>query len=238
MTTAKQVLDMPRLKQQKIKELNEVHADIAKAASRVHILDKNIALDWIQQRQKLGIDMFDEVWEGVYVVPPLATNPHQGQSGAFYRILHEVVEAPGRGSVYPGANVSDRRKNWKKNFRCPDNVVVLKGSRAIDCGTHWLGGPDFLVEIHSPNDDTMEKIPFYSRLKVQELLIVHRDTRSCRLFRHDGKKLVEVKPSLWQAEEWLVSEVVPLAFRRAGSKKNPKVEIRRTDNLSGHWAVS
>ena len=43
-----------------------------------------------------------------------------------------------------------------------------------------MGGPDFLVEVQSPHDDTEVKIPFYSELQVRELLIIHRDTRALR----------------------------------------------------------
>src|SRR5262249_59323091 len=111
----------------------------------------------------------------------------------------------GGGEVYPGANVSDRRKNWKENYRAPDVVVVLPKSRAVHCGTYLFGGPDFLVEIESPGDDTEEKVPFYGKIGVRELLIVHRDRRTLRLLRHDGRELVLVKPSTLEGKEGLVS---------------------------------
>ena len=128
------------------------------------ILDPNLCQSIIQHRQEAGIDKYDEVWNGVYVVPPLANNPHQGIVIDLAVILHGAVNAEGRGRVLPGANVSDRRRGWEKSFRDPDVVVVLNGGRAIDCGTHWFGGPDFLVEVQSPRDETDEKIPFYSRI--------------------------------------------------------------------------
>ena len=152
-------------------------------------------------------------------------------------ILTEVVKRTGRGEKYPRANVSDRRKGWKHNHRVPDIVVVLNNSRAIDCGTHFFGGPDFLVEIESPGDDTEDKVPFYSKIGVRELLIIHRDKRTLRLLRHDGEDLLEIKPSTVEGKQWLVSEVLPLAFRRITSKGVPRTEVRRTDGQAGSWVV-
>jgi len=100
-----------------------------------------------------------------------------------------------------------------------------------------MGGPDFLVEIQSPNDDTDEKIPFYSTVRVRELLILHRDTRQPRLYRYDGQELVLVAPSEFEGQQWLVSEVVPLAFRRSGRRSGARTKVCRTDGRPGAWAV-
>src|SRR5262245_66591541 len=116
-------------------------------------------------------------------------------------------------------------------------VVVLNNSRAVDCGTYFFGGPDFLVEIESPGDDTEEKVPFYSKIGVRELLIIHRDKRTLRLLRHDGQDLVLVKPALLAGREWLASDVIPLAFRRTVSKGIPNTQVRRTDSQRGNWTV-
>jgi Uma2 family endonuclease len=195
----------------------------------------SLAEDLIRTRQKRGIDKYDEVWDGVYVMPPLANNPHQKLVGFLTPIYHEVV--PQGGQVFPGANVSDRRKTWKENFRCPDLVVVLPGGRAVDCGTHWYGGPDFLTEIQRPGDETEEKIPFYASIKVRELLIIEHDTRQVRLLRHDGSQLVGVKATVLAGKKWLVGEVLPLAFRRFIYRGKPATEIRRTDGVSGRWII-
>src|SRR5204862_406563 len=111
-------------------------------------------------------------------------------------ILTEVVQRRKMGEKYQGANVSDRRKGWDHNYRVPDMVVVLNDSRAVDCGTHFCGGPDFLIEIQSPGDDTEEKVPFYGKIGVRELLVIHRDRRTLRLLRLAGEELVLVEPSV------------------------------------------
>ncbi len=201
---------------------------------RALILEPSLVRKLIRDRQTRGIDRYDEVWDGVYVMPPLASNPHQGLMADMYLTVREVVPRD-RGEVFPGANVSDRREGWEKSFRAPDVVVVLKEGRAIDCGTHWFGGPDFLTEVKSPGDDTEKKIPFYGKIKVRELLVIHRDTRHLSLYRHDGKQLVLVGQSSRDASEWLKSEIVPLEFRWKASKKGPRTEARRTDGKKGRW---
>jgi Uma2 family endonuclease len=221
----------------KIQEHDITRKHIREAAVAVRLLEPYEIQELISRRQERDIDQYDEMWEGVYVVPPLATNPHQKIVGFLVNILFDVVALEGKGDVFPGANISDRKQKWEKNYRCADVVVVLKEGQAIDCGTHWLGGPDFLVEIQSPRDDTEEKVPFYSGLGVRELLIIHRDTRAQRLYRHDGQQLALVSPTPREDGEWLESAVVPLAFRRTGTKKQPKTAIRRTDGQPGNWTV-
>jgi Uma2 family endonuclease len=211
---------------------------ILQRTSEVRILDPHLCRSYIRDRQERGVDQYDEIWDGVYIVPPLATNPHQGLVGALTAILFNVITLDDRGQVFPGANVSDRRAGWDHNFRAPDIVVVLKESAARDCTTHWQGGPDFLVEVQSPRDDPEAKIPFYSHLQVRELLIIHRDSRQLRLYRHDGQQFVPVAPSDFQGSGWLVSAVVPLAFRRKVLKRpGPLTEVRRTDGTPGKWTV-
>jgi hypothetical protein len=100
-----------------------------------------------------------------------------------------------------------------------------------------LGGPDFLVEIESPGDDSEEKVPFYGRLGVRELLLIHRDKRALRLLRLEGQELVLVGASPLEGKRWLVSAVLPLAFRRKIQRGQPATEVRRTDRQPGLWNV-
>jgi Uma2 family endonuclease len=201
------------------------------------LLDPDILHEMIRQRHEWGIDRYDEVWDGVYILPSMPHLDHQELVHGLEIPLDVVVVQEKRGQLYPGANVSDRRTNWKENFRVPDIVVVLKNSRAVAYAAHFFGGPDFLVEIKSPNDDVDQKIPFYSRIRVQELLIIHRDTREVRLFRHDGEELVQVTPTPFPGGKWLVSKVISLAFRRKTVRGVARNQVRRTDGKAGSWVV-
>jgi Uma2 family endonuclease len=182
----------------------------------------------IEERKRKGLDRYDEVWEGMYVMASMPNNAHQKVLDDLGDILTEVVKRGKLGDKFQGANVSDRRKGWEYNYRVPDMVVVLKNSRAVDCGTHFFGGPDFLIEVQSPGDDTEEKVPFYGKIGVRELLILHRDKRTLRLLRLE-EELVLVKPGSFGGKEWLVSAVLPLAFRRTVRKGVALTQVRRTD---------
>src|SRR4051812_16753222 len=141
------------------------------------------------ERKASGLDRWDEVWEGTYVMAPLPNDEHQDLQSELVTVLKLSVGWPGLGDVRGGVNVSDREIDWTQNFRCPDVVVFLKGTKAQNRDTFWLGGPDFAVEIVSPNDASRDKLAFYASVGVRELLIVDRDPWQLELFRLDGDAL-------------------------------------------------
>jgi Uma2 family endonuclease len=203
----------------------------------VLVKDNDQAEELIQERRRTGADRYDEVWDGISVIPALPSLEQQALVSGLDLIFGEVVRRPRLGKVYPGVNVSDRASNWEQNYRVPDVVVVFENSRAILHSAHIQGGPDFLVEIESPGDDSEEKVPFYGQLGVRELLLIHRDKRTLRLLRLQGQELVLVQPSLLEGQRWLVSAVLPLAFRRKLRRKKPVTEVRRTGGQPGQWIV-
>ena len=156
----------------------------------VYITDPDLEKRLKSEREANGSDRLDEVWDGVYFMPRLANNEHQFFVIQLAQVFQSVLGNLDQGMVYPGVNVSNREKGWKKNYRCPDVAVFLPGSKAKNCGTHWHGGPDFAVEIVSPKDRSREKLPFYSSVGVGELLLIDRQPWSLELFRLQGGELV------------------------------------------------
>ena len=75
----------------------------------------------IRERKRKGIDLYDEVWDGMYVMPSMPGNAHQKLLDDLGDILTEVVKRGKMGDKYQGANVSDRRKGWDYNYRVPDH---------------------------------------------------------------------------------------------------------------------
>jgi Uma2 family endonuclease len=204
---------------------------------QVLVKDAEQADELIQERKRIGADRYDEVWDGVYVMPSMPSLDHQELVADLTTIVSEVVKRQGLGKAYPGANISDRPADWKDNYRVPDLVVLLESCRAVRHSAHIQGGPDFLVEIESPGDDSEEKVPFYGQLGVRELLLIHRDKRTLRLLRLTGQELVLVPATLLEGKRGLVSEVLPLAFRRRMQGGKPVMEVRRTDGKAGLWTV-
>jgi len=223
-------------KRRRLPEHAEVRAKILKNVHELRIRDPELIREWIRERQRMDVDQHDEVWEGVYVVPPLATNWHQNIVQWLSYVLFNIVNLEHRGSVFPGANVSDRRDGWNHSFRAPDIVVVLNGSTAEDCGTHWCGGPDFLVEVRSGKRDVVdEKLPFYSRIGVRELLVIDRDSRELTLYCSQGQTMLPAKLTSIANKKWLASAVLPLAFRRKTVRGKVQTEVMRTDGQPGRW---
>ena len=153
------------------------------------ILDPHDQKRIIRRRQLTGADRYDEVWNGVYVMSPIANNEHQY---LVMKLSHGICSALGDDDVarvYPGVNVSDQEEHWEKNYRCPDVVVFLPGNPAQDRETHChLGGPDFAVEIVSRYDRSRKKFDFYQSVGVRELLLVDRFPWSLELHRnHYGR---------------------------------------------------
>jgi Uma2 family endonuclease len=179
---------------------------------------------------------FDEVWQGVYVMAPLANNEHQFLGLELATIARTVVVEADNGVVYLGVNVSDREEGWRDNYRIPDVAVFLKRSAAKDCGTHWVGGFDFGIEIVSPDDQAREKIPFYGQIGVRELLIVDRDPWSLELYSSREGKLELVGRSTVDQPNVLTSEVLPLSFCLQADGGRPLIEVTHQDGVQG-WLV-
>jgi Uma2 family endonuclease len=179
----------------------------------MYVVDPDLERRLKAERQLTGADRLDEVWDGVYFMPPLPNNEHQFFQLHLAMALQAALGSPDKGTVYPGVNVSDREKGWKKNYRCPDVAVVLPDCKAKNCGTHWFGGPDFVVEILSPKDRSREKLPFYSVVGVRELLLMDRHPWSLELFRLQGSLLKSCGRSTIHRPASLTSFVLPVNIR-------------------------
>jgi Uma2 family endonuclease len=190
------------------------------------VMDPRIEEELLENRRAWGGDKFDEVWDGVYVMSPLPNNEHQELLSKLGTAFANAFANRPEVRVFPGVNVSDRREGWEHNYRCPDVAIVLPDSRAIDCDTFFLGGPDFVVEIISDYDRSREKFEFYARIGVRELLLVDRNPWKLELYRLKGAELVcagAVEPA---SPSPLSSEVLLLTFRLlARATARPQIEI-------------
>jgi Uma2 family endonuclease len=180
------------------------------------------------EREASDAGRYDEVWEGVYVVSPIANTLHQRLVVQLILAFQNVLDLAGSDRMYGGVNVSDREEGWVQNYRVPDLAVVLSGNRLKDCDTHLCGGPDFLVEILSPNDLAREKRGFYAQVGVRELLIVARAPWALELYRLDAGRLDLVGTSTPDRQDALTSTVLPLSFRLVPDAGRPRIGVSRT----------
>ncbi len=181
-----------------------------------------------RQRTASGADRFDEVWDGVYVMSPMADSEHQELATQLAAVLQTVVGWPGLGKVLAGVNVSDCAAGWTENYRIPDVAVFLNDTKARNLGTHWLGGPDLAIEITSPGDLTREKMPFYAAVGTRELLILDRESWTLELHTlNPGGKLVPAGVSEPASGALLRSQVVALSFRLEVGEPRPVLVVEQ-----------
>lgn len=189
------------------------------------------------EREESGANRIDEVWEGVYVMAPMPNDEHQQIVTRLSSVFQIAIGWPGLGEVRAGVNVSDRDVDWDHDYRVPDVAVFLRGGRAHNCGTHWSGGPDFIAEILSVNDGTRDKLPFYSRIGVRELLLVDRNPWRLELYRSMGNELREVGVSIPEQSSPLVSQVIPFRFSLLADPVRPLLELMHNDDQAQRWLV-
>ncbi len=175
------------------------------------IHDEVLSRELIDRRRAGGLDRYDEVWDGVYVMSPIANNQHQDLISELTALLRVIVDWKGQGRTLAGANVSDRIDDWTQNYRVPDVLVFLKDSTAENRGTHWLGGPDLAIEVTSKGDHTLDKLDFYAKVNARELLVIDRKPWQLSLYRLSSDGRLELVRRVNQTElGTIVSEVVPI----------------------------
>jgi Uma2 family endonuclease len=189
---------------------------------------------WLRRRQRRKADRPDEVWNGVYVVMPDPNIIHQELGTRFAAGVMIHLEGVIEARVIAGINVSADREDWTKNYRCPDVAVFLPGNPAEDRKSHWLGGPDFAVEIVSKGDRSRDKFGFYASVGVRELLYVERRPWALELYRREGTGWVLSGLSVPETSAILKSSVLPLSFRLIPAEPRPRLEILGRDGR-GPW---
>jgi Uma2 family endonuclease len=202
----------------------------------MYIENPRLENELIEQRKAWGVDQHDEVWEGVYFMAPLANNDHQELVFEFVFALGAAISKTGLGMVFPGVNLAATAEDWASDYRVPDVVVFLNETAAKNHNEFWTGAADFVIEITSPRDRTYEKISFYSRIGVRELLILNRQRWALELYRHEGGGLQEVSESTLESPEVLSSERLPLLFCLIPGELRPQVEVRHKTSAE-RWVI-
>ena len=168
----------------------------------------------LSRRRRTGIDRYDEMWEGVLHMAPAPAYEHQRLVSAIDRSLGPLCERSGRGVLAPGINVfSDAITT--SDYRIPDLTFVAAGRQHIMAADGIRGGgPDAVIEVRSPDDESYEKFPFFARLGVREVIIVHRDSKEVELYRLEGSEYTQAGRN---EEGWLESEVFEVRFTTSDS---------------------
>lgn len=189
------------------------------------ITDEKLVQELLAERQRTGAARWDEVWDGVVHISPMPSIEHQREEKQLLLALYELIEAQGLGEVFHQVNVADPIKGMD-DYRVPDLCVVLPESQAKIEHTYIAGGPDLVVEIHSPNDETYDKLAWHAKQGVKEVLFIHRDTRKIELFRNKSGQMVLEMASPQSIE----LNTVPLVLKTVKTEQGLKIAICHRDN--------
>ncbi len=189
----------------------------------------------IERRRRYGQDSHDEVWNGVYVMSPEADNSHQKLAFSIAKVIDAACARKGA-VVLPSVNVSDRADDWMRNYRVPDVAVFMPGNPAENRETHFLGGPDFLVEVVSKYDRSRRKLDFYASIGVREVLLVNRAPWRLDLYRLKDGELELAAISHPDGEIAVESEVLGLSFRLIPAEPGPRIEATDLQNKN-QWLI-
>ena len=174
---------------------------------------------YLQQRRLTGADRYDEMWDGVLHMPPMPNRFHQDLNWALETYLRLVWIPTRDAKVHHDVNVTTPG-GWPHTYRAPDLIILLPQRYGIDQNEYFEGGPNVVVEIHSPGDEAYDKLPFYAALDVSEVWIIHRDTCQPELYRLQRNRYKRKSPS---AGGWLRSNETGIELSRA---KGIKLAIR------------
>lgn len=202
---------------------------------KVLIRDRWFADKVRDERRALGHDKYDEVWDGVTIMSPLANNEHQDIANELAFVIRGLIDRAAGDFIAQGANVSDLADGWTTNHRVPDLVVYLSGTKAINHGTHFEGGPDFAVEIGSPDEEPRDKLGFYAAVKTRELLVIDRDPWRLELYQLSRDRLVSRGTSTVEVPTVLASGVFPLTLHLSAGEPRPTILVQHSDGRE--WRV-
>jgi Uma2 family endonuclease len=125
----------------------------------------------IAERQRLGLDTHDEVWNGEYHMAPAASFRHSETVGLLFELL--------RASAVPKGLRTSVEFNLGRpsDFRVPDLGVHRGNPEGV-----WLNTAAMVVEVRSPNDETYDKFGFYFEHGVEEVLVADLATSRVTVF--------------------------------------------------------
>jgi Uma2 family endonuclease len=139
----------------------------------------------LERRCKLGQDLLDEVWEGVYHMNPAPAGRH----AQLVQQLAELLGPPARG-VGLAPMLSIFNIGEQDNFRVPDGGLHRERADRVFYATAAL-----VVEVVSPGDKTWDKLGFYAAHNVDELLIVDPAKRTVDWLSLSGGQYEPVQQS-------------------------------------------
>ncbi|MEJ7787518.1 MAG: Uma2 family endonuclease [Solirubrobacteraceae bacterium] len=117
----------------------------------------------LARRSRAGADRLDEVWQGVRHMVPGPSIEHADLSQQLAELLGPRARAAGLRPTMSEFNLGES----EHDFRVPDGGLHQPGATGV-----WQATAALVVEILSPGDESLEKLPFYAAHDVDEVVIV------------------------------------------------------------------
>ena len=133
----------------------------------------------LAERHRLGLDRFDEMWEGVLHMVPAPKRRHQGLATKLAGVLDPSARRAGC-NVYVQAGMYAATND----YRVPDVVITPPASES-DRGVD--GPPLTVIEVLSPNDESYAKVPWYLARGAGSVVIIDPDGYRVELFTDAGR---------------------------------------------------
>jgi hypothetical protein len=148
----------------------------------------------IERRRALGLDGYDEVWNGEYHVAPAANSRHGAVQAAVLALLRAHA-------ADPRLVVGPFNLGTAHNYRVPDGGVLHDGASGLYLPTAALA-----LEVISPDDESYAKLDHYAQHRVAELIYVDLERGDVQLRRlvgnayHSVEQLTVVDLTVEQVE--------------------------------------
>jgi Uma2 family endonuclease len=133
----------------------------------------------LAERARLGLDIRDEMWNGELHIVPQPSGPHQRFGTRLAGVLIQLARARGLEISYETGFY-----RVENDYRVPD-LMVHRSDQASERGAE---GSELAIEIRSPGDETMVKLPWYLAQGCREVLIIDRDSLAVDLHDAGGRR--------------------------------------------------
>ncbi len=168
----------------------------------------------LEERRRLGLDVFDEMWEGVLHMVPPAGGPHQRLGTCLARAFGPAADRRGlllsnETGLFAAAD----------DYRVPD-LSVYRPEHASDRGVD--GTAAMVIELRSPNDESYAKLDWYAARGVTEALVIDPPTRAVERYALRGGTYRLVEPDI---EGMVTSEVLAVRLGPIASAEGPRLRI-------------
>jgi Uma2 family endonuclease len=121
----------------------------------------------LEKRRRLGQDLLDEIWEGVHHMNPAPAGRHADIAQQLAVLLDQPAREAGLVPMVSIFNLGE-----PDDYRVPDGGVHREREDRV-----YYSSAALVLEIVSPADETWQKLDFYARHHVDELLIVDPQER-------------------------------------------------------------